>query len=442
MGGNPEDEAINLAMHLGDACVTGIGRLLDLMLRAVDSYKEARYRNIAQGKDGGLTDALGKAVDQRIDGRGDVGFVKNSSLPDDNLFIDAEDIFDADEAGNLSAKGKAQMSALRRACIDNGIGISVSRGIPGEGMVRIGVSAKNVNLLHDGLLKAGLALEKEGIVEKGSFNHTADGKQTGIARKDDGSYKDAFEYAGYSFARDPERESTWVASDPADQRRRLSVTDLGGDKAEWHFTRNGVELASGKVTSIENVEDDPRIKWFKKGEPVFERDEDGNLAIDADGNKVPVYLRDERGEVRRDGSGNPIQAHEKVCCPPSDPECCGSDVCAGIGDFSIAAKGQALESAINDAAVKGEQLSVPVQERTAIEREVTELNQGFEALGKGVGGDSVAAAKGRKAASPSIEAKPSPVEQANRAREAAQKSVTLQGGDLKRARGASPRSHR
>ena len=68
MGGNPEDEAINLAMHLGDACVTGIGRLLDLMLRAVDSYKEARYRNIAQGKDGGLTDALGKAVDHEVEG--------------------------------------------------------------------------------------------------------------------------------------------------------------------------------------------------------------------------------------------------------------------------------------------------------------------------------------------------------------------------------------
>lgn len=434
MGGNPEDEAINLAMHLGDACVTGIGGLLDLMLRAVDSYKEARYRNISQGRDGGLADALGKAVDQRIDGRGDVGFVKNSSLPDDNLFIDAEDIFDTDEAGDLSAKGKAQMSALRRACIDNGIGISVARGIPGEGMVRIGVSAKNVNLLHDGLLKAGLALEKEGVIEKGSYTHTADGKQAGIARKDDGSYKDAFEYAGYSFTRDPEHENTWIASDPADERRRLSVTDLGGDKAEWRFTRNGVELASGKVTSIESVEDDPRIKWFKKGEPVFERDEEGNFALDADGNKVPVYLRDERGEVRRDEGGSPVQAHEKVYCPPNDPECCGSDVCAGIGDFSIAARGQALESAINDAAVKGEQLSVPVQERSAVKREVTELNQGFEALGKGAGGDSAAVAKAK--------AKPSPVEQASRAREAAQKSVTLRGGDLKRAQGASPRSRR
>ena len=458
MAGQPEDEAISLAFHVGDTMITGIGKLLELMLRASDAYKTARYgapQTPAQQKRGVVSSAAHAAADgfraaaeRRLDGYGAVGFVKNAALGGDVEFIDAADIFETDGKGELTKRGAEQMSALRKALVDNGIGVSIERGVPGKGMLRIGVSAKNVNLLTDGLLRAGFELEKMGIVDAKDFPRAA-GADNAIARGGDGSYPEAFSYAGFEFEKDPEKATTWVAADRKDPRKKISVTENPDGSSSWSITRNGAALASGTVSPLTDADRDPRVRCYKAGAPAFELDEDGN--------KIPVYKTGADGNLVLDDAGNPVQAREKIYCSPDDPEVIGREVRAGIDDASIGRPGQPLENAIFDAAAKLDQLSIPPEAREETQAQVAEYLakkapsgadraapklmpvepvEGKKVEEGRLSGTIVADGKVRAAFRPSRSA--SPVENAERAASAAMRSGARPAA---RRRDVAPKTH-
>lgn len=412
---NPEDEAIQMAVHVGDVCVTSIGRLLEVLLRAVESYKQSRYGYDPYGqKQDGVVKSAAKAAGSAIsgaatahmDGVGSVGFVKNKDLGDDITFIDASDIFDNDESGRLTPESAKAWKAFRQACIDNGIGVSITRGIPGSGDIRIGVSGKNAALLADSLRKAGIELIDHKAVDASDVPSVS--KQEGIKRVR-GEYPASFRFGGLDFERDPEAVATWVASDARDARKKIAVTDMGDGSATWRITRNGNELANGKVTPLGALSDDPRLRYYKRGAQLYDVDEDGR--------RTPLYQAGPDGVALLDKNGDKVPACERVFCAADDPDVCGVSVRAGLDAFSIARDGQPLESAIIDATAKLDQLSVPTEVRTANERDVADLNSAAESLGKGVGG------AGARRVEKKAGLAPSPVKQAERAAESAKRTA-------------------
>lgn len=373
MPGQPEDEAITLAFRVGDTCLTSVSKILELLIRIAEEYK--RNRSGAVRKDGvvssatkAIGDAVHDAAEKSIDGIGTVGFVKNRALGDDVTFIDAENIFDTDDNGLLTPEGKKQWNSLRKAVIENGIGISIDRNIPGSGMIRIGVSAKDINLLTDGLLKAGIDM---GIVDPRRARSEEPSSEK--------SEKDVIESGELTFRRDPDAaEGGWVATDPDDPRRKIVVNRLSQGEASWKIVRNGETLSEGKVSSLSDYRQDPRVQAYRHGSPVYDVDENGE--------RVPVWKRSAEGEIVRDADGKPVQAHIKVFCPIDDPRVAGFEIEAGLDGVDIAKTGDELESAMLDARLRLEQMKVPNEIREANEREVYGLNKAAERLGKDRGG--------------------------------------------------------
>lgn len=419
MPGQPEDEAISLALHMGDQCLSSIGRLVELLLRAAESYRQSRYAQPSAGKSesvlfGAVKRAADKTAQRHLDGYGTTGIVKNAAI-DDPTFIDVADLFSHDsETSKLDANGRKQMAAFRKALTDNGIGVSLDRGIPGSGNLRFGVSAKNVDLLCDALKKASIDLPNLSEEEAPSVAALVRSGESfaRIPREIDGSYPDKFSYAGYEFARDAEDGLKWVSFDKDDRRRKMEITLDGGDCANWAISRNGAILSSGTVTPLAgNVADDGRVTYYKKGKGLFE--------IDENGNRVPMMKRDSDGNVMLDADGNPLRAYERKPCAPDDPDVIGVDVRAGIDDHSIAAPGAPLESAISDACARLDQIKTPSEVRSATQSEVASLNGAVEQSRKKEGGgekpDSpTASAKRAAKAAEARQAKPSAAPQPDR----------------------------
>lgn len=413
MPGQPEDEAISIALHMGDQCLTSIGRLIEILLRAAESYRQSRYMQPSADKEenalvGAVKGAVDKTAQRHLDGYGATGIVKNAMI-NDPTFLDVADLFSHDAKTNkLDEVGRRQMAQFRKALIDNGIGVSLDRGIPGPGYLRFGVSAKNVDLLCDALKKASIDMPNLSEDEAPSVAALIRNGENfaRIPRELDGSYPETFSYAGYDFVRDREDGLKWSSSDKDDHRRKIEVALDGGDCANWSITRNGSTLSSGTVTPLaSNVSDDGRVTYYKKGKALFE--------IDEDGHRVPMMRRDSDGNVMKDADGKPIRAYERKPCSPNDPDVIGVDVRAGIDDYSISAPGAPLESAISDACARLDQLKTPSEVRSAIQSEVDSLNgavaQSRKKEGSGEKADSpVAAAKRAVRSAESSLKKPGP----------------------------------
>lgn len=74
------------------------------------------------------------------------------------------------------------------------------------------------------------------------------------------------------------------------------------------------KLIPQRVPVMQNVQepllsDEYEISGY---EPVYEKDENGDFKLDANGEKIPVYVRDEKGDIVLDASGNPVQQTEPI----------------------------------------------------------------------------------------------------------------------------------
>ena len=374
-----EDEAVSFALHLGGTCLTGMARIIDVLLQAVIGYRDP-YRGMYYGQGPWADRAKDKAD------RPKSGIVQNKDIPGDVSFVAVDDMFDQDDRGELTAEGKRQLRAFKKALSSNGVAVSVQRGVPGDGKIKFGFQAKSIDLLYDALQRARLdirAMEPGGMAEGSPAAPDPNAPAGLIPRTEGGGYPDEFSYAGFSFSRDRDAEeggATWVATDPDDPRRRIRcslVGEDGADGAVWEISRNGKALSSGKVAPIADPNDDPRVSFYKYRQAT-EPDENGRM--------VPIYKEDAEGRPVLDADGNRVAYMRKVPCGPNDPDLAGREVVAGV-DFNIAPAGQSLETAINCIAVRSDQIDVPAERRAASERAVAESSAAAKAVaGKGHGG--------------------------------------------------------
>lgn len=384
MSGSVEDEAITVTFNLSMKIIESFAEVMSMALTWAADGGPSKLADVAAAPARAVAGAAdGYAVS---DGRGSKGFINAKNIDGDFTTLDLEGLFDVDAEGCFTEKGRRQYAAVRKELRRMGVGVAISRDLPGKGDIRMSFDAADAERLRYAFLNAGCLLVDEKLAkpEEFPFKRPGAGEPAGalpaIERDEGGSYPTEFTYLGYDFSRLEDGSATWRASLPDDPRYHLTLSLEGENEASWAIDRSGEPLGEGYRGSVVRAEDgeaDPRCSYFKRGAAAVEMDDEGHVQ--------PVFREWPDGEPVLDAEGRRVQAYEKVSCEKDDPACCLIEYAAG-GDVPPGApKGRVLEAAIVNGNFAMTQSHIDENERVRAARDVEDASKAVVALGKGGG---------------------------------------------------------